>query len=121
MLGTLMHVVDKVKPLLPGFRIETGGRGFEVFTTKPRYTMGFKPTHTHDEEVFVAALSILPTDDGLEVTAMSAGDAHKFRLTVPDSGRIEKTGDAEGWAFDWRFEEAAVELAACLKKSAESM
>lgn len=116
MLGYLIYLMGKAKPSLPEFRIVDGKSGFDVFASKPRYTLGLVPQHIGEEEVHVATIRIAESEDGFDLVVAKERATHRFPLTIPKSARLQGEGSARGWVFDWRFDEAAAEMSRCLKE-----
>lgn len=115
MLGILMGIVNKVRPYLTNYRIESSEKGFDFFTTKPHYGMGLKPDFLGNKEILIATLSIDATDDGFEIAADSGRIRKQFLATVPNSGRISTANGTKGWVYDWRLDEVAKEIADFIK------
>lgn len=108
----LEHVVFMAKPSLTEFRVVKSAKMFEAFATHRQYTIGFQPSYIGDVELHIATIMISDSDDeGFDIVVRKKRVTKKINLTVPNSGRVE----GECWVLDWRLDEAASELAQCLK------
>ena len=112
MLGLLKGVIDRVQPLVPELKIEWSDNSFLVIYKRPRYSMGLIPKHIDDVEEQLAAISIENDEENDRfVLLVEHTCVHTIDLTVPGSGHVEN----EGYVYQYRFDEAAEELAKYLK------